>query len=203
MAHSIRGKVTTNKEGPRYCVACHMTTTGIANYGTQYDSFRTALANGNFGALDFNLLRQHFGRNTSNQLNSPFFAHMAAGLGTGLFLFDEYGAPVNPLDTHTDRKGTDNVPPSTVFNPNRVYYDLDRIVQPTGVANGSNNHTWLDAAGVDPTLREGATDPDMAGPLGASIIEMLADPVNGLVLDAWLDANGAAQGNASTFLGDP
>mgnify|MGYP003859691489 CR=1 FL=1 len=202
MAHSIRGRVNTTKEGPRYCVACHMTSTAIATYGTQYDAFRTALANGNFGALDFQLLKQHFGRNTSNQLNSPFFAHMAAGLGTGLFLFDEFGAPVNPLDTHTDRKGTDNVPPSTVFDPLRVYYDLDRIVQPSGIANGSNNHVFLDPL-VGPSLRDGATDPTMAGPLGASIIEMLADPVNGLVLDAWLDANGAAQGNANGFLGTP
>ncbi|MBL8856971.1 MAG: hypothetical protein JNL28_00485 [Planctomycetes bacterium] len=202
MAHSIRGRVTATKEGPRYCVACHMTTSGIANFGPQYDTFRNALAAGNFGALDFNLLKQHFGRNTSNQMNSPFFAHMAAGLGTGLFLFDEFGAPVNPLDTHTDRKGTDNVPPSTVFDPARVYYDLDRIVQASGVANGSNNHTFLDP-NVGPSLRDGATDAHMAGPLGASIIRLLADPVNGLVLDSWLDANGAAQGDAATFLGGP
>src|SRR6185503_7772081 len=91
MAHSIRGKVDAQREGPRYCVACHLTTTGLASYGAQYDAFRTAMASGSFGALDFNLLKTHFGKNTGNQLNSPFFAHMAAGLGTGLFLFDQFG----------------------------------------------------------------------------------------------------------------
>ena len=98
--------------------------------------------------------------------------------------------------------GTDNVPPASVFDPARVYYDLDRIVQPTGVANGSNNHVWLDPT-VGPSLRDGATDPDMAGPLGAAIIQKLADPVNGLVLDSWLDADGVARGNAAGFLGGP
>jgi hypothetical protein len=33
------------------------------------------------------------------------------------------------------------------------------------------------------------------------LIQLLADPVNGVVLDAWLDANGAPQGNASTYVG--
>lgn len=202
MAHSIRGRVEPTKEGARYCVACHLTTTAIANFGPQYNTFRNALENHNFGALDFQLLKTQFGKNTGNQLNSPFFAHMAAGLGTGLFLFDEFGAPVNPLDTHTDRKGTDNVPPASVFDPARVYYDLDRIVQPTGVANGSNNHIWIDP-NVGPALRDGATDPDMAGPLGGSLVRMLSDPVTGLVLDSWLDADGLPRGNAASFLGGP
>jgi hypothetical protein len=135
---------------------------------------------------------------------------MAAGLGTGLFLFDEFGAPVNPLDNDPNRRGTDNNPanpeqrvaPSTVFDPARVFYDLDRIVEPTGVANGSNNHTFLNPA-VGPALRDGATDPQMAGPLGATIIRKLADPVNGIVLDSWLDANGNPQGDAATHLGGP
>jgi hypothetical protein len=210
MAHSIRGKVTSTNEGPRYCVACHLTTTALANFGPQYDAFRTAMTAHNFGALDFNLLKTQFGKNTGNQLNSPFFAHMAAGLGTGLFLFDEFGAPVNPLDTFAGRKGTDNNPaapettiaPSTVFDPARVYYDLDRIVEWTGVANGSNNHAWLNPA-VGPSLRDGATDPDMAGPLGATIIKKLADPVNGVVLDSWLDANGNPQGDCAAHLNGP
>lgn len=205
MAHSIRGKVEPTKEGPRYCATCHLTSTGLATYGAEYDAFRTALNDHDFGALDFQLLKQHFGRNTGNQMNSPLFPHMVAGLGTGLFLFDEFGAPVNPLDTHTDRKGTDNVPPSTVFDPNRVFYDLDRIVQPSGVANGSNAHAWVDStvAATAPALRDGATDPDMAGPLGATIIRKLTDPVNGVVLDSWLDANGVPQGGAGGLLGGP
>jgi hypothetical protein len=53
------------------------------------------------------------------------------------------------------------------------------------------------------SLRDGATDPDLAGPLGATLIRKLADPVNGVVLDSWLDANGASRGNASTYVGGP
>jgi hypothetical protein len=211
MAHSIRGKVAANKEGPRYCNACHLTTTGLANFGTQYNDFIAAYNAHDWGALDFNLLRVQIGRNTGNQLNSPFFAHMAAGLGTGLFLFDEFGAPVNPLDNDPNRRGTDNDPanpevrvaPATVWDPARVHYDLDRIVEWSGVANGSNAHVWLDPTGPGASLRDGATDPEMAGPLGATIIRKLADPVNGVILDSWLDANGNPQGDAATHLGGP
>jgi hypothetical protein len=200
MAHSIRGKVASDKEGPRYCVACHLTTSGLAQFGAQYDSFRTNLAAGDFGALDYQFLKAHFGQNTGNQMNSPLWAHMAAGLGTGLFQFDQDGKPVNPLDTFAGRKGCDGVAPASAFDPNNVALNLDRIVEPSGVANGSNNHAWLNPA-VGPGLRDGALDSEMAGPLGATLIQLLADPVNGVVLDAWLDANGAPQGNASTYVG--
>ena len=199
MAHSIRGKVTATKEGPRYCVACHMTNTGLANYATEYDTFRTALANHDFNQLNFPLLQQQFGRNTGNTLNSPFFAHMAAGLGTGLFLFDENGCPVNPLDNDPNRKGCEGISPSSQFDVGRVYFDLDRIVEPTGVSNGSNNHIWLDPA-VGPSLRDGALDPDFAGPLGATLIRLLSDPATGIVLDSWIDPDGAPQGDAPNFI---
>ncbi len=199
MAHSIRGKVEATLEGPRYCASCHLTDAGLVTYGSQYATFRTAMANGDFGALDFNLLRTHFGRNTGNYLNSPFFAHMAAGLGTGLFLFDANGAPVNPLDTNANRKGANGVAPASAFNPANVALDLDRIVEPSGIANGSNNHTWL-TPGVGPSLRDGATDPNLAGPLGATLIRRLTDPATGIVLDSWIDANGQPQGNASSFI---
>jgi hypothetical protein len=117
---------------------------------------------------------------------------MAAGLGTGLFLFDDFGAPVNPLDTNPNRVGAGGVAPSTVFDPARVRLDLDRIVNADGTANGSNNHTWLTPnAGVP--LRDGATDTNLVGPLGATLIQRLADPNTGIVLDSWLDANGAAK----------
>ncbi|HEX6885031.1 MAG TPA: hypothetical protein VF530_16770 [Planctomycetota bacterium] len=201
MAHSIRGKVSATREGPRYCVACHLTDEGLATFGTQYDAFRNALASGSFGALDYNLLRQHFGRNPGNQLGSPFFAHMAAGLGTGLFLFDANGAPVNPLDTFAGRKGAGGVAPSTIFDPLRVTLNLDRIVEPSGVANGSNNHTWAGNGAAGAALRDGALDPNLAGPLGATLIRRLADPLNGIVLDSWLDANGAPQGDADSYVG--
>ena len=48
-----------------------------------------------------------------------------------------------------------------------------------------------------------ALDPDLAGPLGATLIQRLADPQNGIVLDSWLDANGASRGNAATYVGGP
>jgi hypothetical protein len=202
MAHSIRSKVDAQREGPRYCVACHLTTTGLQQYEAEYDSFRDAMEDGDWGALNFTLLRDHFGRNTGNRLNSPMFVHGVAGLGTGMFLFDVNGAPVNPLDTFAGRKGADNVAPATVFNPANVFFNLDRIVEVDGRSNGSSNHPWLD--GVDGSgLRDGADDPEMAGPLGARLIRLLSDPDNGLVLDSWFDANGATQGNAAGFLGGP
>ena len=200
MAHSIRGKVNAANEGPRYCVACHMTDAGIAAYGAQYQAFKEAMRTQNFGALDFQLLRQHFGRNTGNQLNSPFFAHMAAGLGTGLFLFAGDGAPVNPLDTNPNRVGANGVAPASNFDVARIALDLDRIVEPTGVTNGSNNHAWLLPPG-GASLRDGALDPELAGPLGATLIRKLTDPATGIVLDSWLDANGASGGGAATFVG--
>lgn len=200
MAHSIRGKVDATREGPRYCVACHLTDTGVAQYGAQYDAFRTAMAAGDWGALDFNLLRQHFGRNTGNVLNSPLYVHGVAGLGTGVFLFDENGAPVNPLDTNPNRVGADGIAPASVFDPQNVFFDLDRIVEPDGRSNGSSNHAWLD--GVDgSSLRDGATDPTMAGPLGARLIQLLCDPQNGLVLDSWFDSDSVPRGDAAGFLG--
>jgi hypothetical protein len=209
MAHSIRGKVSAQNEGPRYCSTCHLTSDGLASFGPQYDAFRAALAARNYGALDFNLLRQHFGQNTGNALDSPLWAHMAAGLGTGLFLFDENGCPVNPLDTDADRKGCYSDPvnfvgvsPLSIFDLANVRYDLDRIVEASGVANGSNNHAWLNPA-IGPSLRDGATDPELAGPLGATLIQKLTDPATGIVLDSWIDSDGALQGDAPANIDGP
>lgn len=211
MAHSIRGKVTAQREGPRYCATCHLTDEGLATWGAEYTSFRTALANRDYAALDFDLLRQHFGRNTGNTMNSPLWPHMAAGLGTGLFLFDHNGCPVNPLDDDTNRRGcyTDllnfqRTSPLNFFNQfgfANVTYDLDRIVEASGVANGSNNHPWLDASGA--AMRDGALDPNQPGPLGASLIRMMTDPAQGRVLDSWIDSNGQLKGDASNFISGP
>jgi len=206
MAHSVRGKVSVENEGPRYCVACHLSTEALADYGTQYDSFRTAMAADDFAALDFPFLRQHFGRNTGNQMNSPVWAHMAAGLGTGLFLFDEFGAPVNPLDTFAGRVGAGGIAPSANFNVARVKLNLDRVVSSAGAAKGSNNHAWLSSAlsaFLGAALRDGAADPQLAGPLGTTLVRKLSDPITGIVLDSWLDANGASQGDAINFVGGP
>jgi hypothetical protein len=198
LAHSIRGRATGTKEGPRYCVACHLTTTGLASYRPQYDAFRTAMANNDFASLDFNLLKLHFGQNPGNRLDSPLFVHMVAGLGTGLFLFDRNGAAVNPLDTNPNRVGSDGVAPATVFDPARVALNLDRIVLSTGVAQGSNNHMMLQPP--SPLRRDGAQDPNLAGPLGATLIHRLTDPDTGIVLNAWIDADGQLRGDAANFV---
>ena len=153
MAHSVRGKVAATKEGPRYCVACHLTTEALTNYGTQYDAFRAAMASANYAALDFNFLKDHFGKNTGNQIDSPLWAHMAAGLGTGLFLFDANGAPVNPLDNDVNRKGADGVAPASIYDPARVALNLDRVVTPAGIALLANICRRVDTDGNDPNWR--------------------------------------------------
>jgi hypothetical protein len=160
-----------------------------------------------FANLNWAQLQQHIGANPGNQLNSPFFVHMVSGLGSGLFLMDQYGCPVNPIDDNEDRIGCnfndfDNFngfAPSAIYDPANVVYNLDRIVEKNGVSNGSNSHPMLDP-GAGPLLRDGADDPDMAGPLGASLIELLADPLNGIILDSWIDADGNLGGQAGTFV---
>ena len=200
MAHSIRGRVSPTMEGPRYCVACHLTTQAITNYGTAYNTFRTAMATNDFSKLDFTMLQTEIGKNPGNQRNSPFFVHMAAGLGTGLFLFDQNGFPVNPLDTNIDRANNlARKSPKDIFNLANVRYDLDRIVSSTGISTASNNHAMLDP-NQTLNLRTGSTDPKMSGPLGSTLIQKLTDPVNGLVLNSWITADGTLGGSASTFV---
>lgn len=199
MPHSIRGKVSSTKEGPRYCVACHLTTDGLANFGPQYDTFRDAMNTNNFQALDFDLLKTHIGQNPGNQLNSPFWVHMVSGLGSGMFLFDEDGCPDNPLDDNPNRVGCNGTSPATKYDPGNAFFNIDRIVEPTGVPNSSNNHLLLDP---NPTvnLRDGAPNGNFAGPLGARILRLLSDPVNGVVLDSWIDADGALGGDAGSYV---
>lgn len=197
-SHSIRGKVNAQQEGPRYCVACHMTTDGINNFGAEYDVFRTAMANGDWASLDFNLLAQHFGQNTGNQLNTPFWSHMVAGLGTGLFLFDENGCPVNPLDANANRQVCADGAPADNFNPANVVYNLDRAVNADGQEAASNIHPI--EGGQTSQLRDGSYNPKMAGPLGRNLVEMLSDPNVGRVLNSWIDANGAPGGNAADYI---
>ncbi len=194
LAHSIRGRVSTENEGPRYCVACHLTTESLGNYRTQYDAFRTALNTRSYQNLDFNMLRDHIGKNPGNQIDSPLFVHMVAGLGSGLFLCDDQGRPLNPLDDDPNRKGAGDQAPSTYYDPALVAMDLDRIVEPDGVANGSNNHMLRNPAGS--ALRDGAADPEMCGPLGATLLQRLTDPDTGIVLNSWFDADGLPHGDA-------
>ena len=202
MPHSIRGKVKQKNEGPRYCVSCHLTTNSLGTWGTEYAAMRANIAARNYGALNYNLLRTHIGSNPGNQLDSPFWVHMVAGLGSGLFLFDQEGCPENPLDTNPNRVGCDGVAPATSFDPLTAAFDLDRMVEASGVSNGSNNHPFLTIA-AGSLLRDGSTDPMLSGPLGATLIRRLTDPATGIVLDSWLDANATPRGNAGGFLPPP
>jgi hypothetical protein len=199
MAHSIRGKISNSNEGPRYCVACHLTQNGIDRFGDEYDTFRTAMANNNFANLDFNLLQQHIGQNPGNQLDSPLWVHMVAGLGSGLFLFDQNGCPVNPLDNNNNREYCNGNAPADNFDANNVVYNLDRIVEATGISNASNNHP-LKQPGVGTASRGGALNQNLSGPLGAQLIEKLSNPNIGIILDSWLDADAQPRGEAANYL---
>ena len=196
--HSVRGRISDTEEGSRYCVACHLTQNAIDNFGDEYAAFREAYYANDFANLDFDLLQEHIGQNSGNQLDSPFWVHMAAGLGTGLFLFDETGCPVNPLDENANRQYCPDGAPADNFDPNNVVYDTDRLVEITGASNASSAHPIM----VDnpPVRRFGASNPEMSGPLPGQMIQKLADPDTGLVLDSWLDANSDAQGGAANFL---
>jgi hypothetical protein len=132
-------------------------------------------------------------------MNSPLWPHMVAGLGTGLFLFDENGCPVNPLDDNPDRFDCGGDAPSQNFDPLNVRYQLDRIVNPDGSTASGSNHAFL-IPGAGAALRDGAQNPNLAGPLGASLIEALADPTNGIVLDSWIDADGVTDGDAPLYI---
>ena len=197
MAHSIRGRPTPSDEGARQCVSCHLTTQGLSDYGTEYEALRTALATSDFDSLDFDLLQTHIGSNTGNQLNSPLWVHMVAGLGSGLYLFNAEGGPENRIDDFAGRVGADGTAPKNDFAANEVAFDLDRLVDTNGVATGSNNHMGLEGPNA---LRDGALDPEMAGPLGGSMVQRLTDPLLGIVLDAWLNASGEREGNADAVI---
>jgi mono/diheme cytochrome c family protein len=196
-AHSIRGAPTKEQEGNSYCVACHLTEEGMKDFGKEYEDFVEIMEKGDYEELDFALLSQHIGGNTQNQMNSPFFVHMATGLGTGLFLFDEDGCPVNPLDANANRAGCDGVAPATrwaefIAGDRDLQYNLDAAVEWTGVSNGSSSSPML--SGTSSSLRDGAIFPDMSGPMGARLVNKLAHPKEGLVLDSWLDADGDLKG---------
>lgn len=136
-------------------------------------------------------------------MNSPFFVHMATGLGTGLYLFDEDGCPVNPLDNNANRAGCDGVAPATrwaqfIAGERDLKYNLDANVEWSGVSNGSSSNPML--SGTASPLRDGANFPEMAGPMGARLVNKLAHPKEGLVLDSWIDADGKLDGKTKKTL---
>ncbi|MCB9690523.1 MAG: hypothetical protein H6736_01790 [Alphaproteobacteria bacterium] len=197
-AHSIRGRPTPTAEGVVGCPACHLTTEGLAgdadgdgtSNAADYALYRDAYLTGNdFDALVasglYPRLQTILGANPGNTLNHPIYVAANAGLGSALFLFDADGCPVNPLDPSANRPGCAGAPPQTAFVASRVAYDLDRIVQPDGIENASTRET-----NPAPILRDGALRPDLAGPLGLTLVERLTNPDSGIVLDTWLDADG-------------
>ncbi|MCB9544120.1 MAG: hypothetical protein H6703_16955 [Myxococcales bacterium] len=204
MPHSIRGAVDGQNEGPSYCVACHLNDAMIANADlmAQYDAFVAAYDNQDFANLDFNVLAANIGQNTGNQNNSPFFVRMMSGMGTGTYLFDANGCPVNPLDNNANRQNCNGVAPAVNFadQVNNVAYDLDRMVEFNGIPNSSNAHPRETLQGAQ---RGGATNSQMGGPLGSAQLQRLVggdNIYNGLILDAWFDADGNAQGQAANLL---
>ena len=106
--------------------------------------------------------------------------------------------PLAPLDDNDNRFFCDGTSPQDQFNLNNVVYNLDGMVEDTGVANTSSSHPALSPRTA--TQRLGANNPGMSGPLGRDLIELLAHPANGLILDSWIDADGVPQGNADDFV---
>ena len=79
----------------------------------------------------------------------------------------------------------------------RARFNLDKIVDgATGRALGSSNHALM--TGAPSALRDGALNPNLAGPLGYTMIQRLTnpDPAVGIILDSWFDANGDPVGGA-------
>jgi hypothetical protein len=201
-AHSTRGKIDTFNEGPRYCNACHLTQNAIDNFGADYAVFYNAYIDRDYATIDNEIglanLANFIGQNTNNQNDNPYYVHMAAGLGTALFLFDANGCPVNPVDANADRFFCEGNAPADIFDLNNVAYDLDRVVENTGVQNSSTTHPMLEATFTQ--LRSGSLQPNLSGPLGANMLTKLADPNFAVILDSWIDSDGNAQGGAANFL---
>jgi hypothetical protein len=206
-AHSVRGRNTATDEGGKQCVVCHLNTAQIDNFGADYAAYyanmRASALNGDYAFLVndnlFPVLQQHIGQNTNNHLNSPYFVHMTAGLGTGLLLVDANGCPVNPLDNNANRFFCNGVAPAAQFNIANAAYSLDGVVELSGVANASFTKPLIDLARGVP-LRAGGQEPTLSGPMGGELLFKLADPNTTLILDSWIDANGAPQGDAANFV---
>ena len=103
------------------------------------------------------------------------------------------------MDDDENRAGAGGVAPSANYNPANAALNLDRVVSEDGVSNASSNHALFEPV-PNPNLRDGATDPAMAGPMGMTLLRMLTDPVDGRVLDAWIDADGVVRGNATSVI---
>jgi len=202
MQHSTRGRIDDANEGPRYCNACHLNVDMDLDV---YAAFKDAYLNGDFANLDFNLLQQVIGQGTNNAQNDAIWVHMVSGQGSGLFAFDANGCPVNPLDANANRQFCNGAAPADTFadQVNNIVYDLDRLVEPTGVANSSGAHPLLNNGSS--LNRIGSRTPGIAGPLGIDLLERLTNENvnNVLLLDSYIDSDGNAQGDAANYIPAP
>ena len=83
-----------------------------------------------------------------------------------------------------------------------LVYDWDKVVEANGIANVSLTKPLLEAGsllGAGAPLR-GSGGPGLSGPLNNLLLQKLANPAGGLILDSWVDANGAAQGDAANYI---
>ena len=92
-----------------------------------------------------------------------------------------------------DDQGTSNMIGGTVGLAGNV-------IAFNGVSNGSSNQPLLRPI-VGPNRRDGALDPNMAGPLGTTLSLRLADPTTGIVLNSWVDADRVPKGGAPAIIG--
>ena len=144
MPHSIRGKVTNDNEGPRYCVACHITQDAIDNYGAEYDAFLAAYNTQTLRISTSTCFRTYWSQ-PGQSLELAVLPTYGLWSRYGTLFFDDEGCPVNPLDANANRQNCNNQSPQDRFN-NQVNnaYDLDRVVEANGVSNAANAHPMQD-----------------------------------------------------------
>ncbi|MCB9679649.1 MAG: hypothetical protein H6737_31370 [Alphaproteobacteria bacterium] len=173
--HTVRGSITNDMEGPRYCTACHVTaeqalelvagyTLGEVSDGTQWLS-------------------------PNNSDGNAMYVRMASGLGTGLYATDSNGCPANAYDNRADRPGCGGTAPADRWGTDAIGFELDRMVEISGIANAASFHPYT---AIPAVTRDGALNTGLAGPLGSNSLQLLNDPTGGAI-DSWLDANGNPQ----------
>ncbi|MEW5854447.1 MAG: multiheme c-type cytochrome [Myxococcota bacterium] len=185
MPHTQRGRPTSQSWGGfgTACFHCHLTQ-GTANNTSAVDLVRTTTG---LGAITYKKFAADKWGCPMNFTNCAANAtvNQPAGIadctnGTALdnqarlFLFD----------------GNANLcPPSTANNnPQNMFADYDQWVTASGVANAKNSHKMVEFGGVQ---RQGAIDPEAAGPLGLQTLQLLNNLNNsGIVLTQWVDWNG-------------
>ena len=80
-----------------------------------------------------------------------------------------------------------------------VVYDLDRVVDLSGVSTASSS-VPMNQPIIGPPRRDGAANQNLSGPLGTTLANRLANPTTGIILNSWIDANRALQGGAGAFV---